>query len=303
MKATAFLALVLTPVIVAAPRDQLPKSVRSLLKHPRTGRARLTWLDGTSTDGSIIRVTNNFVTFCKVPSNDCGDVDLTKIAAVNWLPETKRSDSGEDLSGPEGYLLLPVVVSAAGLHYVKEPFVSRFSKLGWWESVSPAPDGSVSWVEFEKPALVARIDALVKQGRYRVEGERLYVAYITSDGASAPEEVIPVGGDTALRLKERLQDHQTQRHSHYPIVIQLPRIDQGVRIVRAFQADGTCRIETNNHSEQGSFEKTKDGVRVQWRSPRAVGIEENWATRRTGPRLFITHNGDTVEYKRIKWIE
>jgi hypothetical protein len=297
MRATrALLALVLMPLI-ADSGDQLPKSVRSLVKHPRSGRARLTWADGTHTVGTISRVTGQFVSFCKSAGGGCEDVDFHKIAAVAWLPKDKSQGSGEDLSGPQGYLLLPVLLGAVGVHYVKEPFVSHYSKLGWWKSVQPAPNGSLRWVEFMKPASIFRADALVTPARYRVEDGNLYLTNVTLGGSGA-EEVVPISADIARELLRRLSEHRQRDYA--PIMIGLKENAQGARAVRGFRPDGTCTAAMDVHSQRGKFEKTKNGLRVRWTHPESSGEVEEWVTRRRGSRLFITRNGDTVEYKRTR---
>jgi hypothetical protein len=301
--AGTFLALALISVINAAPDDQLPKSVRSLLKRPRTGLARLTWVDGTNTDGTITQVNDRHITFCKPAGAGCDDVDLHKIAEVVWLPKPKFDSRGEDLSGPEGYLVMPLLLSAVGLHYAKEPFVSRFSKLGWWQSVRPQTSGSTSWVKLEKPDYVFRMDAVVKLARYRFEGEKLYVAEITSQGTRGAEEVV-LERTEVLALKERVLDPAAgSRRNSPPIVISWMTSDQGGKVIRSFRPDGSCRIETNIHRRSGNFEKIKNGVRVSWASPREVGKEEDWTIRRTEHALFITNNGDTIEYQRVQVID
>jgi hypothetical protein len=216
------------------------------------------------------------------------------------LMASPGSDKGEDLSRPEAYLLLPVFLSMAGMHYFKEPFVKRFSKLGLWESSHPAPDGSLSWVGFEKPASVVRGDALVKPGRYRVEGGKLYIAYVNPRGGSSAEELVPIT-DVASGL-QRLQDAHTRRHHTYPPITIGWEVGPGARTITDFRPDGTCRIVTNNHSQQGKFVKTGNDIRIRWTyPPQYSGQEENWTTRRTGHSLFVTHNGVTVEYKRT-WL-
>lgn len=211
------------------------------------------------------------------------------------------SDSGEDLSGPEAYLLMPVVLSMAGIHYLKEPFVKRFSKLGSWESSQPAPDGGLSWVGFEHPASVVRGDALVKPGRYRVEGGKLYIAYVNPRGGSSAEELVPITG-VASSLQQIFRDAHNRRHHTYPPVTIGWEVGPGARTITDFRPDGTCRIVTNSNRQQGKFEKTGNGIRVRWTyPPQDSGQEEDWTTRRTSRSLFITHNGVTVEYKRI-WL-
>ena len=213
------------------------------------------------------------------------------------------NDSGEDLSRPEAYLLLPVFLSMAGMHYLKEPFVKRFSRLGVWESSHPAPDGSESWVGFEQLASVVRGGAVVKPGRYRVEGGNLYVAYVNPQGGTFAEELVPLVPITgvASSLQERLQDAHTRRHRSYaPITIGW-EVGPGARTISDFRPDGTCRIATNNHSQQGKFVKNENGIRIRWTYPsQDSGQEEDWTTRRTSRSLFITHHGVTVEYKRIE---
>lgn len=57
------MTLLLIPSLLAGPWDQYPKSVRKLLEKPWAGPARLTLRDGTSEEGQILRVTNQYLAF------------------------------------------------------------------------------------------------------------------------------------------------------------------------------------------------------------------------------------------------
>ena len=226
---------------------------------------------------------------------------LLALVLMPVLMAAPGNDSGEDLSGPQGYLLLPVLLGAVGLHYVKRPFVRRFSKMGWWESTHSAPDGTVNWLGFQEPASVIRIDALVRFGRYRVENGKLYVGYLNAEGGLSAEEIVSDAG-VASSLQELLHDTRTRHHPIYPpITIGLEGSGRGVRTLQGFRPDGTCQIVTSNRSQLGKFEKTASGIRVRWTyPPQDSGREEAWVSRRTGRSLFITDIGGTIEYRRKK---
>jgi hypothetical protein len=70
MKSHILIVLGLIPGLIAAPVGHLPESVSDLLHKPREGYASLTFTDGAYSNGAILRVTDQFVTF--EPDNPYG---------------------------------------------------------------------------------------------------------------------------------------------------------------------------------------------------------------------------------------
>jgi hypothetical protein len=65
--------------------------------------------------------------------------------------------------------------------------------------------------------------------------------------------------------------------------------------------DGTFHIDETEKSDQpGSLKWIKDGVEVSWRNPRETQKPgpEQWQVRGERDHLFITREGETVEYVR-----
>ena len=74
----ALIVLALVPSLIAR-----TESVSELLHNPATGQAALTFSDGTRSEGMIVRVTDQFVTFRRTPQS-CENVALSSIAGIDW---------------------------------------------------------------------------------------------------------------------------------------------------------------------------------------------------------------------------
>ena len=91
---SALLSLLLVPALLVGQTQQLSKAARKLQTSHRLGRVRLTLVEGKVDIGRVVKVTNQAVTFktaSKSPSVD-QDIELYKIARVEWLPETGQPD-------------------------------------------------------------------------------------------------------------------------------------------------------------------------------------------------------------------
>jgi hypothetical protein len=170
-----FLFLASIPFLIAAPADDLPASVQDLLNKPRYGEARVTWMDGRQSEGSVKRVTDQFVTFAP-RSGACENVELPKISSIDWI-QLRVSDDFPLWSIP----LLPFV----GLWENLTPSV-RAPFLGDWRSTDVSTDGRFSRVGINSDQSIWREEVIIKKGIYRIDHGTLYITY----AGSAPDEAM-----------------------------------------------------------------------------------------------------------------
>jgi hypothetical protein len=287
------------PFLLAAPADALPKSVADLLDKPRSGEARLTWVDGRQAEGRIQRVTDQFVTLAaQKGSGACENVELSKISSIDWVPRTGNGEYFPLWAAP----LLPalwIYESIRQSHSVRGAF------LGDWRTTETSTAGRYSRVGFGYDRSIWREDVAVKNGTYRIEGGSLYVTYA---GGSAEE---------AARLEfvcnELVLDAVTARHqlrfwvsaargaASDPIIGRWTEGDFRHGNIWEFKQGGAFDLRITEHYLQGSFKKDQDTIRVRWKStPRLP--KEDWKLRLTGElsraQLYITAGGTTTAYGR-----
>jgi hypothetical protein len=286
-----FLSSLLIPALIAGPNDQLSEPARKLLRKPRLGNARVAWVDGTQSNGYILRITNQSVAF--LHSGACESVDLARIAKVRSLPDRDRTFEAimMVLAAPL-YLIYPLPGGALveGLRYV---FSARM--LGEWESATGQE--VVLQDDAYMRHYVERREVVDKSGQYRIEGAMLYVTY---EGSGAVE-VIPIrfacdkliaGAAASLTLAAE-PGHQP-RPAADPIVGQWLESHRLGATTWDFKPGGAFHMRTESRVV-GEFAKTKQGLQVDWMDGSAV---ELWDVRVKDDRLFITVGGSTVEYRR-----
>jgi hypothetical protein len=161
---------------------QLSEAAKKLLHKPRTGDARLTWPDGRTKDGQIIRVTDQFVTFEAKNRLSCEHVELSAIAEVRWLGKP-----GQDIGPQIEMALLWAYMTPFALGYtIADPFRRISPPLrppnGTWESTG---DGGRNTLEF-KGLTVQWRTTIISHGRYSVLQDRLH---LMPDGAQ--DAVLP----------------------------------------------------------------------------------------------------------------
>jgi hypothetical protein len=90
-------SILLIPVLIAGPADQLSHDAKALLKKPRLGTPEITRRDGTHARAQIVRVTDRFVTVRQ--NQTCENVDASQIAKVEWEPSGGIRDFGVEIIG------------------------------------------------------------------------------------------------------------------------------------------------------------------------------------------------------------
>ncbi|HEY6393675.1 MAG TPA: hypothetical protein VIX89_20500, partial [Bryobacteraceae bacterium] len=151
MQYDKLIPLILFPATLLGQDAQLSEAARQLLSKPRLGSAQLTWSDGRKEDGRIVRVTDQFVTYVtnRKPSS-CENVELSKVAAVQWRNAPKGGSSSEAAAAVYlGAVLSPFFV----VHEVGDPFRRMFPPLqplrGQWESIHRSRTGVKSTLHFQ----------------------------------------------------------------------------------------------------------------------------------------------------------
>jgi hypothetical protein len=281
----ALVALLLLPPLIAGPPDQLPDSVRTLLRKPRLAAARMTFRDGTHAAGRITRVTDQFVSFSSQSPvsgryENCSNIKLDRITALKWLP----SESGTDFF--DYLIFFPVWYLIFGIPGIVEMLSHRGLPSGAWESVSVDANGRINRLEFDDRAVRSQ-DVLVKQGHYHLEDDRLHFMY-----ESEPDQVAAVHFECDMMVVDwpdgPVKLGSPQMHHAYPPVVGR----WGTRWQEwDLRPDGSLRMEKVEDGPKGTMQRVKGGIKVSW-SP------DPWHIRREHGRLFITKNGSTIEYKQ-----
>jgi hypothetical protein len=293
----ALVVLILVPMLLAGQTDQLPESVRALLRKPRGGGARLTFRDGTQSDGMILRVTDQFVSFTEgSPPNrlnqHCEDIDLALIANVAALhsPDDESAWPYLVVATP---LLAPFVILtpfAMISESIRDAHAHRGLPSGSWESVSADAAGHTRHVEFHD-VYIAMPDQVVKQGRYHLDGDELHFDY--DKGA---EESVPVRFECDTLVADRpdgrlyLSTPQWEGRAYSPIVGHWWMRNRGTRVNWDLRPDGTFRIQNIENDNWARMEPIEGGIKVSWSG-------EEWKIRHAHNHLLVTKDGVELEYK------
>ncbi len=304
MKSTKILvSAILIPALVIASGEGVSDSVQKLLRKPRYGPMQINLLDGTHTDGTITRVTTEFLTL-REPST-CENVELSKIASFKRLPP--QGDGGGAIVGL-GFLVLtsPFWVPSYVASTLSDGINGRDALHQNWESITTSADGKVSRIEFYEPTLV-REELTVRRGHYEVTGDQLQLSY----EGSGLSETIPFRFDCeALILgppaaEWRLDSADSGSNQAQPPIVGRWHDQENSsygfqpKLQWEFSPSGTFETRTIEARRFGTFKRgKKDSVRVTWGLPSGAA-EEEWYVRTAKHRLFVTAGGITREYERF----
>jgi hypothetical protein len=286
--ARVLVSVVLIPALLVASGGGASNSVRKLLRKPRYGPARVTFADRTQADGTVSRVTSQFLTLRE--GNTCRNVELAEIASVKWLPHP-------DDSLGLGYTALMVISSPIWMPWSLAYDLGHRNENspldGNWESTPMLPDGRVSRIEGNESRFVQLSGVAVGKGKYEVAGQALHLIY----DASGLAETIPLQFECeslVLGTQQLSAPFPTNR-AQAPIVghWHTSRRDD----TWEFTASGMFEKRITVSQIYGQITKIKGGVRVKWLGPDARPDEE-WGIRTKGHHLFIAAGGATTEYIR-----
>jgi hypothetical protein len=285
------LCVALIPLLVASAQDrsQFAPAVRKLLRKPRQGLAKVTRLDGTTTQDIVLRVTNQFVAVGDGKS--CENIPLSSIADFGWQPvatTTKKEILESILLWP---LYLLILIGAEDPPHYDGP------TPGIWESVHPSPDGSFKRISISD--FVSRTDVSIRKGRYRIEDQNLVLG---------TAETLPIHFKCASLLLDAVAltlDPKDLRRAGSPIVGRWH--SEAGQQTWEFRPDGTFQKEVFSQVESGLVQKTETGFNLQFRETGKPFYEaktlyqEDWKVRTAHDHLFITRNGETVEYRPVPY--
>lgn len=293
MRQKLILPLILIPATLIGQSVQLSEAARKLLSNPRSGNAQLTWSDGRKEDGRIVWVTDQFVTFVtNTTPSGCENVDLAKIAAVLWGPNS----GSNPLSNFGGDVLLGAVLSPLFVgHAVANPFRRMSPPLaplrGQWELIRPLPGVVRSSLVFEGSS-VRRSEVSIIQGRYYVERNQLHMM-----SGGALETVIPFH----FNCRELILDGPAGKfalitaphHVTEPIVGDW----HGSHSQLNFQPNGRFE-ERKVDVRSGVFEMHGSSVRIHWADDQEPG-GQGWNAQVKHHHLVVRVGGITRQYRYI----
>ncbi len=276
------MTLLLIPSLLAGPWDQYPKSVRKLLEKPWAGPALLTFQDGTSEEGQILRVTNQYLAFRKGPPfmavvrYPCEQVEPGRLADVKML-------------GPyeEGQIIATIILAPFWIPRFVASLARPKPLEGLWESAM-LPGGLVSVVEFSGTRVTTE-DATVTEGTYRFDGRRLHLS--PDSGVDRAVEVAITCGDEIVVDSPKLHfwEHGDRGPAHAPIVGYWATALLPPRTSWDLRPDGTFRIEMIEAPTRRLSRRHHNRIKLD--------SGEEWTFRRKGDRLFLTRADVTTEYR------
>lgn len=260
------IGLLLIPAIIAGQNAHLSKAVWSLLAKPRTGNARLTWADGRIENGYVSRVTGQFVTFMmspKPPGSTCENVELSNVAALQWLPASHSGDN---------FAAVGLLGAALSVGFSAHAVANTFRRMsppmeplrGSWDAAHP-PTGLISSsLEFEGSSV--RLSELrIKQGRYSINGKTLHMSV---DGLT--EVVTPF----SFNCNELIFDNPAEKFGHWSrenyVAAPIVGMWLGASSKLEFERDGGFK-ETILVRDIGSVEKTGSVRRIHWLDSKGPG--------------------------------
>lgn len=286
--------MMLIPALLLGQNSQLSDAARELLSKPRVGSAQLTWLGGRKEDGRIVRVTDQFVTFERngKPST-CENVELSKVAAVQWS-RAPKSSSSSDLAGIvlAGAVLSPFFAANAVADPFRRLFPPRHPLRGEWETIRRSHGGFRTTLTF-KGSTIQSWEMTFKQGHYRVEEDRLYLMF---DGGI--ETVTPFRFDCSkLILDSPAATFTSRQDTAHPASAPIVGVWYSSGSVLDLKPDGTFEGRKEKLRE-GTFEMTATGARIHWADSQSPSGEE-WTVQFRHSHLLVRVGGVTMEYRYL----
>jgi hypothetical protein len=290
LKSFALLVL-LPPTMLLAQNANLSADARSLLRKPRLGTARLTLTDGQARSGSILRVTDAFISFlANTHPLVCENVEFSKIVTVQWLRIDRRPGAGTILAERAygGAVLAPLLIAGSVADAFKRISPPLKPLSGTWESRRQPGGAPKATLVFEGKT-VRYSNAMRKQGRWSVEHGALDLSF---DGE--PERIAPFHFDCNQLILEtpdaKFQGQSHGDHAAPPMV----GYWQGAAYNLDLRPDGTVTQE-NWEVRDGSFENSPTGLHIRWSNATGPGDAE-WIGQIKHRHIVMNIGGVRTEY-------
>jgi hypothetical protein len=286
--AKILVSAILIPALLVASGEGASDSVQKLLRKPRA--------DGTQADGTVNRVTTQFLTLRD--ANTCRQVELAPITSITWFPRPDDSPSVGDkiILITMVVIASPILIPLSIVEFLGHRDEDNSPVRGNWESTPTSPDGKIKRIEGKYGNKFVQQSVALEKGRYEVIGQDLHLVY---DG-SGVAEAMPLQFDCESLVlgDQKLWGRFSMNHAQAPIVGRW-QSNRDRRSSWEFTASGTFEKRITTSQINGQIEKIKGGVRVKWLGPDAKPAED-WGLRTKGHHLFTTVGGATTEYVRAE---
>jgi hypothetical protein len=277
----------------AGSNSTVPESVRKLLQNPRLGVAKLTWKDGRSQEGQVVRVTNQFIAFSTIRKPKvCEIVALSEIAEVQPLKKPGEAGAGSYVA--MAVLFGVIFAPFAAADVISNPF-KRMSPpkkplRGLWENRGSRriPQSSL---EFIGDTIQYRSRAS-RRGRWSVENGKLHLML---DGEIERISLFHFQcGELVLdNSREVFREWSNRSRATAPILGDW----HGVNVWLNLKGDGTL-VEEKFSVRRGTFENTSSSVRMHWTDSLGPGGPE-WTADIKHRRIVVSINGVATKYHYV----
>jgi len=251
--------------------SQLTPAAQKLLKRPRLGSAQLTWVDGRTQKGRVVRVTDQFISFeTNITPPACENVELSNVAAVQWF---ERVGAGSHSAGEVllGTLLAPFYVGSVATGPFKRISPPTKPLHGSWEPSRP-PRGLVQSSFVFEGNVVQYRTVTAKRGRWSIEQDQLRMTF-----GGEPDSIASfhfecgdlILGDSANTFRD-WSDH---KRASPPIVGDWHDSNRNLEL----SPDGSTTERTWG-VRKGTFENSATSVKMHWADSTAPGGME-WVGR------------------------
>jgi hypothetical protein len=271
--------------------DNLSPSVKKLLRKPRLGSAELTWKDGRTEQGSILRVTGEFIAFetGRRPLA-CEDVGPSEIATVRWLPASRTQGAPGGFSYTVDLVFFGLLM---GPWFVEDGVATLFQGIspplkpprGTWKT-GKSPRGSPqSSLEFNGQDVT---EQTILNGRWSVDRSQLHLV-----PAGAPEWT------TSFQVRcgtELVLDHPFEQLQCVDCRYETPVVGdwRGKKHWLNLKPDGAF-VEERLRVRRGAFTNVANSVKIHWTDSAGPGGGE-WIGRIKHKHIVVRVDGVTREY-------
>jgi hypothetical protein len=284
----------LLPAMLLGQNPQLSDAAQKLVNRPRLGIAQLTWVDGRTQKGRIVRVTDQFIAFeTNIRPPVCESVELSKVAAVQWFRTPGEGGAGSRAAGVVflGAILAPFYVGNAAADPFKRISPPLNPLRGSWELNGPSRGALKSSLVFKGKTVEYRT-ITGKRGRWSVERDLLR---LTFDGE--PDSVTSFHFDCGELILDnptsKLREGSDRKRATQPIVGDW----HGSRYKLNLKSDGTV-IEQKGEVRNGTFENSATSVKMHWTDSTGPGGAE-WIAQIKHRHILVSVGGVLMEYHYV----
>jgi hypothetical protein len=284
----------LLPAMLSGRNSQPSDAAQKLVNKPRLGIAKLTWTDGRTQKGRVVRVTDQFIAFeTNIRPPVCENVEVSKVAAVQWFRSPGGAGAGTRAAEAVylGAVLAPFYVGNAVSNPLKRISPPLKPLRGLWELNGLSRGALKSSLVF-KGNTVQYQTITAKRGRWSVERDRLR---LTFDGE--PDSVSSFHFDCGELVLDnptsKFRESSDRKRATPPIVGDWRRSNYSLNL----KSDGTV-TEQKADVLNGTFENNATSVKMHWTNSTGPGGVE-WIAQIKHRHILVSVGGVLMEYHYI----